>query len=64
MIKSGKWYSCDVSDLKVYIVTIQYENNEYYKVRYNLFNKKNGTCYELRSKAKLYKKNIRHWYEL
>lgn len=60
-IKCHTWYSSDNSDLKVYILKIYYEGENYYKVRYNLVNKKNGIVYELNKKATLYKSKIDHW---
>jgi len=59
-IKTGRVYTADCSDLKVFIKKVHYESTDYYKVKLSLINKNNGIVYETKN-CKLYKDKITHW---
>lgn len=61
ILRSGVRYSADNTDLIADIIKVQYQTEEYAKVKMNLINKKNGIVYEVRRNYKIYKKNITHW---
>lgn len=54
-------YTADNTDLIAHIVKVQYQSEEYAKVKLHLINKKNGIVYEMYKNYKIYKKNITHW---
>lgn len=64
LVESGKTYTCDVSDLKVYINKIYHTNEEYTKARITLIYKADGGICESGKSYKLYHSNIDHWYEV
>jgi len=53
-------YVSDNSDLKVEIIKVRYQNDEYIKVKAALTNKHNGIFYEMKN-YKIYRKDIQHW---
>ena len=58
---SGKEYTIDISDLKVIVHKVYYQNDIYVKAKCSLVNKKNGIVYDLQKTFKLLKKRIKHW---
>lgn len=61
-ITKGRYYT-DNSDLFVEILKIYYSNDEYFKAKIVLSNKKNGIVYETKC-YKIFYENITHWKRL
>jgi hypothetical protein len=63
MILTRGFYESHLSDLRVEILKVSYDNinKPYVKVKLNLTNKRNGIIYETRRNYKLDKKRISHW---
>lgn len=59
-LKSGIDYITDNSDLLFRVHKVQYINDECYKVKGSIFNKRNGIHYETKN-YKLLKSRIQHW---
>lgn len=62
MIKKGKKYSTDSSDIFVLVHKIFYSNSKYIKASISLVHKRIKNIYETKT-YKLYRKHIEHWRE-
>lgn len=54
-------YVTDNSDLVITIMKVDYQTEEYAKIKCIIANKHNGIVYEVGSRYKVLKKNISHW---
>ena len=67
IVKKGKKYTTDNSDLYVQIEKVFFETDEYYKAKISLrykYGEYKGYACEEGKKYKLYKDKIGHWYEI
>jgi hypothetical protein len=62
-IVNGCYYTNDRSDLKVFIVKVQYKNSDYIKFKGILINKKNNIVYETKN-YKVSNTAISSWYKI
>lgn len=60
MIREGKLYTSELSDLAVYVIKIYFESKDYIKAKIRVENKRNHIIYEIKT-YKLYKNKIDHW---